>query len=100
MFDPRVKEIIDASKFNLEKLHKERDINMKQFEQEQQQIKLEKVAQVEKMFTLKMAIAKKSDDPEKLKAIEQQKLAAMDKAELEFNERKEEEASKIKQSYD
>jgi hypothetical protein len=61
---------------------------------------LEKVAQVEKMFTLKMAIAKKSDDPEKLKAIEQQKLAAMDKAELEFNERKEEEASKIKQSYD
>jgi len=61
---------------------------------------LEKVAQVEKMFTLKMAIAKKSDDPEKLKAIEQQKLAAMDKAEFEFNERKEEEASKIKQSYD
>ena len=100
MFDPRVKEIIDASKFNLEKLHKERDIKMKQFEQEQQQIKLEKVAQVEKMFTLKMSIAKKYDDPEKLKAMEQQKLAAMDKAELEFNERKEEEASKIKQSYD
>jgi hypothetical protein len=38
------------------------------------------------MFTLKMAIAKKSDDPEKLKAIENQKVAAMDKAENEFNE--------------
>lgn len=38
------------------------------------------------MFTLKMAIAKKSDDPEKLKAIEHQKVTAMDKAEHEFNE--------------
>lgn len=43
-----------------------------------------------------MAIAKKSDDPEKLKAIEQQKVTAMDKAEVEFNERREEEVAKIK----
>jgi hypothetical protein len=32
MFDSRVKEIIDASRLNLEKLHKERDIKMKLFE--------------------------------------------------------------------
>ena len=29
MFDPRVKEIIDASKFNLEKLQRDRDTEMK-----------------------------------------------------------------------
>lgn len=44
MFDPRVKEIVDASRNNLEKLHKERDAEMKVFEAEQVKAKEEKIA--------------------------------------------------------
>ena len=58
------------------------------------------VDQVNKLFVLKMALAKKSEDPEKLMSVEAQKSAAMDRAEAEYTEKKEHEASKIKARYD
>lgn len=100
MFDPQVKEIVDASRNNLEKLHKERDAEMKQFEAEQTKIKVEKIAQVEKLFKLKIKLAEKADDSAKMQQVMEQKNAAMDKAGAEFMESKEEEAAKIKAKYD
>ncbi len=66
LFDPRVKEIIDASRNNLEKLQKERDAELKLFEEEQSKLKEEAVQQVEKLFKLKIRIAEKAEDPSKL----------------------------------
>lgn len=69
LFDPRVKEIIDASRNNLEKLQKERDAEMKLFEEEQLKLKDEAVQKVEKLFALKVRIAEKAEDPSKLAAV-------------------------------
>lgn len=66
LFDPRVKEIIDVSRNNLEKLQKERDAELKLFEEEQSKLKEEAVQQVEKLFKLKIRIAEKAEDPSKL----------------------------------
>jgi hypothetical protein len=63
-------------------------------------LKEEAVQQVEKLFKLKIRLAEKAEDPSKLTQVMEQKSAAMDKAELEFNDRKEQEAAKIKEKYD
>lgn len=66
MFDPRVKEIIDASRQNLEKLQKERDAQMKQFQADQLKKQQETIAHVDKLFVLKLRLAQKAEDPDKL----------------------------------
>ena len=43
MFDPRVKEIVDASRLNLERLLKERDEEIKLFENKQANLREESV---------------------------------------------------------
>jgi hypothetical protein len=62
MFDPRVKEIVDASRLNLERLLKERDEEIKLFESKQANLRQESVNQVEKLFKLKIRIAEKAED--------------------------------------
>jgi hypothetical protein len=44
LFDPQVKQIIDASRLNLEQLQKERDLEIKQFEVDQIKVKEDMVA--------------------------------------------------------
>lgn len=73
---------------------------MKQFETEKAKLKEESASQVEKIFKLKVRIAEKAEDPSKLTAVMEQKSAALDKAEAEFNEKMEVEVAKIKAKYD
>ena len=102
MIDPRVREIMDNCRAQLEKLQEEKDDEIEEFLEEHAEAKFKAVQQAKKAFQLKIAFAQKSKDDDKeqkVKELEEARANEIKQVEKEMQEKSNAGKNKIKDRY-